>query len=630
MKVLIFRTYYSLHYFCIPEQTKEVRYRLNILKKRGQFIWNSNPENEDYIPSRRPKPGHEMDQDFFKYCPKCLGSFISTNIRHHYPKCFKGKLNGEHIALTLSKAIDGQIDAGASDRLRLKIFPVLRVDNIVKLIRYDSLLIIYGNKLCIKYTPHYQENMIRARLRLVGRLLFVLKNINKEISDLASVYNPKIYDSLIESFRVVGGYNPLTNEFKSPATASSAVMLVKQIGKILVAECIKSEDPLKQQRTENFLKLLESDVGTSILKCVTDTQARMRREKVIKMPTTEDVKRLNRYLKVERTKCFSNLKEKYSYFNWLRLAEFTMASIIIFNRRRTGETQNIVVKDFELREMLSAKSTPEFAALSEEDKKVASTYCRMQIRGKKGRKVPVLLTPDVTECLDLLVLYRATAGVPEFNKVLFGLPSFYDERIKVIDACMLMRKFSVLCGASDPESLRATEMRKHMASMCIAMNLNDTVVSQVADFMGHRDNIHNDIYRINPFDNQVVQMSKVLTTALGDDDDDDDDDDENCQRGDSATDSHLAVGINGDDDHYFEDNNSQGDANNDVPISSTTIFSNTGSVTKNQTLTNNKPRNTNKSSQKQQHIHSLSLDSMEENYEGTQSSLSKRKTRLVT
>lgn len=61
-----------------------------------------------------------------------------------------------------------------------------------------------------------------------------------------------------------------------------------------------------------------------------------------------------------------------------------------------------------------------------------------------------------------------------------------------------MRKLSNEFGAIDPESLRGTFIRKHMASIAITMELGDNDISELADFMGHAEDVHRKYYRINP------------------------------------------------------------------------------------------------------------------------------------
>lgn len=506
--------------------TRERREIQAYLRKKGQFDWNTNPNINKgvMITSRRPNAFLGRTPSDFTTCSNCLGYYVKNNIRHHVPKCTGRLLNGERAVIVLGRAVEGRLHVNASDRLRLVVFPVLREDAVVRLIRYDWIIIIYGNKLCAKYTPSFQHAMIRARLRLAGRILYCIREINPDITDYASIFNPKFYDSLVEAIKVVARYDPDHNEFNAPATASFAVTQIKQIGLILTTEYIKKEDFEKKTRTDNFLTVLQCDIGISILKLVAETQAKNLRNKKQNIPTTEDVKALAQFLDRERKLYYTKLQLGFDYNTWVKLAELTMASVIVFNRRRTGETQNILKDEFENRECIDEKSNLQgFSALSDEAKAVAKKFSRLTIRGKKTRLVHALLKPGIVECLDLLVQFRTEAEIPDTNEYLFALPSINDLRPKVIDACYLLRKFSSMCGAKNPSSLRGTNMRKHIASLCIGLELNDALVAEVAKFMGHHEKIHRDFYRHNTIENEVVKMSNLLNIAQGGDDSDDDD-----------------------------------------------------------------------------------------------------------
>lgn len=197
-----------------------------------------------------------------------------------------------------------------------------------------------------------------------------------------------------------------------------------------------------------------------------------------------------------------------------------MLSLIIFNCRRTGETKNILVTDFQRRERLDDELV---ATLPAEDRLLAKKFCRMKIRGKLGRTVPVLIKPEVDKCIELLIRHRIYANIPVENEFLFALPTFAGQRLKRIDACALLRKSSVLCGAKYPETLRGTNMRKHVATMCVSLELNENSVSELAEFMGHHEKIHRQFYRQMPIVREIVKMSRILESAQGAYDDDDDD-----------------------------------------------------------------------------------------------------------
>lgn len=518
------------------------------IRKIGTWKWNTDPtlNNGELIVSRRPQRRlNKMATDYL-ICPNCIGSYAITNFRNHFSYCTKRAFKGKRNIKILSRVVEGRFSPEASGQLQ-EVIPVMRADAIVELIRYDWLLVVYGNLLCLKYSHSFQQNMIRAKLRLAGRVLQAMKTINSDVTDFSSMYQPKRYKSLIEAIKVVGRYDPLSNDFGTPATALSAVTSIKQIGSILKCEYIEREDSDNVKRTENFLYLMESQLTSIINKRVKENQLEKRRDKDLKVPSTEDVRLLSLYLDRERQLCFEELSASFSTKTWIKLSEFTIASIIVFNRRRVGESQNAMEKDFIKRETIDEKTNENlFGALSEEGKKVAKRFCRMKVRGKRGHSnLNVLLKADVVCCIELLLHHRKTVGVSPENKYLFALPSSLDEnRIKVVNACTVLTACSVKCGAVDPSTLRGTNLRRHFASKCQAMELKDDMVAEVAKFMGHAELVHRQYYRDNPFDREVVKIAMLLEAAQGIKKDDVDSESDNSDDEDEVTASKSAFQAN--------------------------------------------------------------------------------------
>lgn len=109
----------------------------------------------------------------------------------------------------------------------------------------------------------------------------------------------------------------------------------------------------------------------------------------------------------------------------------------------------------------------------------------MKVRGKKGRPVFVILKPEFERSIKLLLSHRQDAGIPEKNKFLFALMSSVDQ-VAVMNAYAILRKFAFSCVANDPSNLNGTLLRKHLATHCASMELNDSRVADIADFMGHK------------------------------------------------------------------------------------------------------------------------------------------------
>ncbi|XP_032688011.1 uncharacterized protein LOC116852105 [Odontomachus brunneus] len=78
-----------------------------------------------------------------------------------------------------------------------------------------------------------------------------------------------------------------------------------------------------------------------------------------------------------------------------------------------------------------------------------------------------------------------------------------------------MRDYASASGAKYVSALRGTTLRKHIATKCVDLNLSDRQVTRVANFMGHHEHIHKEIYRQPVAKVDILEMSKILEKAQG-------------------------------------------------------------------------------------------------------------------
>lgn len=145
-------------------------------------------------------------------------------------------------------------------------------------------------------------------------------------------------------------------------------------------------------------------------------------------------------------------------------------------------------------------------ALSDLEKKLCQHFRRVEIRGKRGRKVPVLLTPAMQQALDLLVGKRQECEVPLENTFLFARPC----ALTCYRGSDCLRHFAKACGAKSPESLTSTKLRKQTGTLSQVLNLSNTELDQLADFLGHDIRVHRQFYRLPEGTLQLAKISKVL------------------------------------------------------------------------------------------------------------------------
>lgn len=393
----------------------------------------------------------------------------------------------------------------------------MRWDKVCAIVRYDLLIILFGNQQCIKYRhSRHLDKMIRAKLRLLGNFLIVLKDIDKNISQLSDLFDSVHYESFQKAVNIIGKYNSETDLFDTPANASTLGTLVQELAKIWDDECTILRNIEGLQRLEYFRKLFTSRFSSLVSKTVSESQAEMQRTKKIVLPDKEDIK-LYIFLCDRRIEAYNNLKNTgYDYITWLILLETTLLSIQVFNRRRSGEIERLKIEQYKNIEKIDSSTNPDLMkSLSNKAVDLVNKYSRILLRGKKNRTVPILLDNNIVSCIEYILKYRTAARVHLRNPYLFGLPSNDSDIERWANACVLMEKYSKLCNAKMPENLRGTLLRKHVATVCIALNLSNNEIEDLANFMGHEKEIHLRHYRQPIAARDILKVSQLLEKAQG-------------------------------------------------------------------------------------------------------------------
>lgn len=93
-------------------------------------------------------------------------------------------------------------------------------------------------------------------------------------------------------------------------------------------------------------------MSVSVNKNVTESQTVMARRKKMDFPSSSDNKKLHDYLKNKRIELMKKLTKKYTKDDWFSLMEVTLMSIKLFNRRRAGEVERILIEDYDCNESI--------------------------------------------------------------------------------------------------------------------------------------------------------------------------------------------------------------------------------------------------------------------------------------
>lgn len=216
-------------------------------------------------------------------------------------------------------------------------------------------------------------------------------------------------------------------------------------------------------------------------------------------------------------KAFDELSSNYSDSSYYTLAKTTLLRVQIFNRRRPGETERILLEDFEGYDQLNEQNHADIMrTLSDQARKYCDKYVRFSIRGKQNlRDATVILDEMMLNAINLLIKNRKNAKIHPNNPFIFAVPGYSSENHKYLRSCELMRKFSKECGAKMPKSLRATDLRKHIATYFVNHNINNLERTKIANHLGHTMAVHENYYHLINIAEEICELPQILSRACG-------------------------------------------------------------------------------------------------------------------
>ena len=272
-------------------------------------------------------------------------------------------------------------------------------------------------------------------------------------------------------------------------------------------EFIKIGDKEGQKKMENLYLIFELEFRVTVNKKGLETQKIHYRRKKVDLPKTEQIAQFRIYLEGKIKFHISNLEKEYSLKDWSHLAEYTLAHLAIFNRKRPGETQRILIDDYKSYEVADEDLSDELDTLSKEQIK---KWARIRFTGKLGKNTALLVHRELGfKAINLILKYRSKAGVDPSNVFVFGEPSQYKKQA-TFQACHLIRKFSFESGIENPQLLRTRLLRQHLATETAQSRIDARLEGRVSDFMSHKRQIHEDYYVITQKTDDITKVSRLL------------------------------------------------------------------------------------------------------------------------
>ncbi|KAG5891980.1 hypothetical protein JTB14_014424 [Gonioctena quinquepunctata] len=250
-------------------------------------------------------------------------------------------------------------------------------------------------------------------------------------------------------------YNSETETYESPTLAINFGTLIKKCCDLAYVDFLQKDDTNDQRIDLKILKkLIESHWADEISAQASANLNQNKWNKDELLPLTSDLKKLIFFFK-SAAESFDNLKnnEKDTQaYNTLKDVLYTQ--IILLNRRRPAEVAQLKVHTFKSLNLENNQTNEFEKCLTETEKILLSTFSRFIIRGKRGRGVPVLLSPVMKKHFDFLLEARSQF-VSDNDFV------FHTSGKSFIEGTKVLHKYVNKCKVERP----ATRLRKHSATI---------------------------------------------------------------------------------------------------------------------------------------------------------------------
>ncbi|XP_062581100.1 uncharacterized protein LOC134242919, partial [Saccostrea cucullata] len=455
---------------------------------------------------------NEASAKQFLPCQYCLGFFLKSCLWRHIKNCPFAPEEKEQKYRKVSSQASLLLPTSTevSHGLRENVLNRMSADEVSIAARNDTIIVKIGEKLYQKHghLTHLYTH-VSQKMRELGRLLISLREIDEDINSLDDAIQPQKFPTVVKCTKTLCGFKDSTNSYANPSLALKLGHSLKKCAKIKKSMALIEGSEELSKNADAFSTLCENEWTDSISSCALQTLMANKVNKGQGLPLTEDIQKLQSLLKEKTEKLVVLLQKSVTKSVWDDLNQVTLARLVMFNRRRGGEAERITVQAFCEKRSKNDSLKEIEDSLKPLERLLCKTFSRVEIRGKRGRTVPILLTPALERSINLLIETRKLAGVNPKNVYVFARSSF--DSLNPIRSSDCLRKFALECGVTKAANITSTKLRKHVATVSQILNLEKNDLEIMAGFLGHDIRIHNSFYRLPNDTLQIARMGTILT-----------------------------------------------------------------------------------------------------------------------
>jgi hypothetical protein len=337
------------------------------LTNRGNFNHNirvlESGEGTLIVGRRSSRPVSNSD---YLPCVHCLVFFMSSDINRHSRACkFKpteveseGSKTEKRVSSLSRMLLEGAMKkkyVQASDKFKMETLSNMRCDELTTLVKKDAVIIRFG---CILHHRLGKQRChdISQRMRQLGRLLQEVNRLNAvaggQLVNLEQCLSGEKFDIVLEATEnLCSQFDDESGRhlFNNPSLGLKLGHTLAKCAELKVGMAIRSMDSNMRAEAEAFMALHKAEWTSQISGPSLASLKKRRYNNPQLLPLTSDLVKLKTFQERQMDMLTASLRKQPTYSTWRSLLEVVYSRVVIFNKRRGGETARLLLSAYEMR-----------------------------------------------------------------------------------------------------------------------------------------------------------------------------------------------------------------------------------------------------------------------------------------
>lgn len=473
---------------------------------------NLTPGLHGEIRPKRLMKDEEATDETHTFCPDCKSQLKKTYLsRHRKYACFAKKSNDDDSVERKQEVMNSYIYVACNKKygnvisrmfLKSEVLAHMRGDTTAEEILKDILILSWGEDLLKKTPTNRSKYHLSAKMRRCANFLIEMRKSKSRYTNMISCLKPDAFDDVVQAAKKISGFDPESRTYRAASTGLQFGAYLKQLAslakKLIYCKKISiTNEPEKcLQDLETFRTMVNDHWTIEVASLAKKDLEKKASKKIAVLPLTENIMKLKKHVDEVSQHSYEELRRKINKPDYQRLAETTLASCILHNRKRVSDIQYLEVQDYQEQRQkieMGSKATEFLETLSDTEKVLLKNYVKINSIGKGSRTVPVLIPKEHVKYWDMISKIRRekAAWFPRKNDYFFKLPG----SVRWINGTYALQKYANACQVPRPDLMTSSRLRKHVATVSQLLNLKDNDIDQLARFMGHTTATHQTYYK---------------------------------------------------------------------------------------------------------------------------------------